>query len=246
VNSDELFELEQRKKRDLLLLQDSAITQNEYMKSADERHKRIDQEAADARALYEQKRAAAIAAKEAKEKELKRAKFLKTETKSQKNARLHREQQRKLNHENELKSLEKEKVKEIAKIKAFFEQSSGDYHDYSLNQHTVIESPVSIIIASREFATDTYGKQKFAYRCSVCGVKKPESLSLATIEKEIYNNRALHEDSLIEIIEKQYDKQINALKLEWSKEQNQDYRNEKIDKELEQIKRIKPAPPSRR
>jgi hypothetical protein len=242
--STELHNIEEQRTREEVIKSNPFFLSNEFMATMTQRHKTLEAQAAENRILWEQKRAFEIAERKEKEKAAAKARLLELEkaNPTMRDKRLQEEQIKKEEHEKSIRTLQNKQRKAQEACELFFNLSESKFiAQYENNAVSVLsDSPVSRIITPRTFGSDRFGARKYCYRCSVCKYSFEESLSLAYIHRHIYKQKDKHTAALIDIIDKEFTQKIIETRFKFSRENSDiDYKNKKLDEDIENIKNIK-------
>jgi hypothetical protein len=218
---------------------------NQFILNTNERRRAQERQAAENRILFEQKRSFDLAEKRTKEREAAKARLLQNENETHRTMRLKAEEERRQERQQILDKISRQKQKQLEACEVFFEQSKNSFiTKYENNAvDTLVDSPVAQIISSREFGSNKYGAQKYAYRCSVCKYNNEESLSLGTIHRHIYNHKDKHLQALIVIVEQDYQKKVNAKRFDFQRQDDPELRNAKLDTDISNLKQVKGGSP---
>jgi hypothetical protein len=238
VSEHELLEYQKRISRKESILSSEEI--RSLVSETNERRKALEQSINKQKQAFQQRRAAELAARRAKEREEARANRIAHENDTQRQIRISAEEEVKTNRAKEIQALINKCRKEKEQVETFFLQSSNRFNEKYSNPSLRIkvsgETGIDRIISSRPFSVNRY-----AHRCVLCGYHQPESLSILKIYQHIFENRDSHMQFTINEIDRYYNAEITETRRKHAVEDNPDLRQQKLSKDLEALKKLKGA-----
>jgi hypothetical protein len=105
---------------------------------------------------------------------------------------------------------------------------------YSINKHSLDESPVRRAISSRVFGSGSYGQKRYAFRCNLdrCHYNVEERLSLSAVEDHIRATTD-HQTYISKLIDAECLVKVNELKaLHKREDADPEFKMQNLDKQI--------------